>query len=483
MAFPKKALIPLTIIASLAIGGYFVDRNRAARASSLSGIFEAEPTYVSSRIAGRVAEIRVSEGDEIQEGHAVVRLEADSAYARALAGQANADAAKAQATAVENGPRPEELLRQQALVGEAEALVAKLRTGSLPEEIAVARMAVQEAKARLDLAKEGARPEDREAARAAMKQAEATFRAAQRGATPEECQQARARAQSAAAVAEQARRDAERARSLFQEGALSRATWEQTETKAKTAELAAAEAGAALARIERGTPPEELEAARKAMERASQQYRAIENGLRPEEIRQAEAAYGAASAKLRLVEKGPRAEDIRAAEAKLQQARATLSAMQNGSRAEDKAAADANARAAEKTAEAARLDVRESEIKTAKAGIVERVLVAVGDLVPAGAPVIRLSDPQDIWLRVYVPESWLAKISRGSVAHLEVDGIPEMVDGKVESIATQGEFTPSNLQTPEERGKQVFGVRIRLVKPDSRIKAGMAASVKGFEGA
>jgi HlyD family secretion protein len=59
-----------------------------------------------------------------------------------------------------------------------------------------------------------------------------------------------------------------------------------------------------------------------------------------------------------------------------------------------------------------------------------------------------------------------------------VDGIPEPIPARVESIATQGEFTPANLQTPEERGKQVFGVRIRLRQPDDRVKPGMYVTVK-----
>jgi HlyD family secretion protein len=51
------------------------------------------------------------------------------------------------------------------------------------------------------------------------------------------------------------------------------------------------------------------------------------------------------------------------------------------------------------------------------------------------------------------------------------------VSAEVESVASRGEFTPANLQTPEERGKQVFGIRLRLKQPDARVKAGMYATV------
>ena len=37
---------------------------------------------------------------------------------------------------------------------------------------------------------------------------------------------------------------------------------------------------------------------------------------------------------------------------------------------------------------------------------------------------------------------------------------------------------PANLQTPSDRGKQVFAVRLRLKRPDARVKAGMYTTVK-----
>lgn len=89
-----------------------------------------------------------------------------------------------------------------------------------------------------------------------------------------------------------------------------------------------------------------------------------------------------------------------------------------------------------------------------------------------------MSDPSDLHLRVYVPEGNLASVHVDGPVKIEIDGMKEWLDGIVESVATQGEFTPANLQTPEERGKQVFSVRIRLAKPNSAVKPGMAATVR-----
>ena len=110
----------------------------------------------------------------------------------------------------------------------------------------------------------------------------------------------------------------------------------------------------------------------------------------------------------------------------------------------------------------------------------DRILVAVGDVVGPGSPVARVDDPTDLWIRVYVPESLLARVKTGNDASLRVDGIDAALPAFVESIASQGEFTPANLQTPDERGKQVFEIRLRLKKPDPRVKAGMFASVSSL---
>jgi HlyD family secretion protein len=156
---------------------------------------------------------------------------------------------------------------------------------------------------------------------------------------------------------------------------------------------------------------------------------------------------------------------------------ATLDALRAGSRKEQIRQARAAAEAAAASARGAADTLRERVLRAPRDAVVERLLVAVGDLVSPATPVVRLADPNDLWIRVYVPEAHLAQVAVGSDAALRVDGITEPVPARVESIATRGEFTPANLQTPEERGKQVFAVRLRLAHPDPRVKAGMYASI------
>jgi HlyD family secretion protein len=50
--------------------------------------------------------------------------------------------------------------------------------------------------------------------------------------------------------------------------------------------------------------------------------------------------------------------------------------------------------------------------------------------------------------------------------------------GRVEFVASEGEFTPRNLQTADERADQVFATRVRLEEGADVLRAGMAAMVR-----
>ena len=81
-------------------------------------------------------------------------------------------------------------------------------------------------------------------------------------------------------------------------------------------------------------------------------------------------------------------------------------------------------------------------------------------------------------MRVFVPEPWLGFIKVGGPVHVRVDSFPgEDFDGTVEQVNRQAEFTPRNVQTVEDRIRQVFGVKIRLQNHEDKLRAGMSADV------
>ena len=111
--------------------------------------------------------------------------------------------------------------------------------------------------------------------------------------------------------------------------------------------------------------------------------------------------------------------------------------------------------------------------------VVEALQLEPGDLITANQPVIALLDNKQLWVRAYVPEAMLGWVRAGQELEIVVDSFPKRrFKGRVGFIARQGEFTPDNVQTPEERSKQVFRIKVDLEEGlDVLSGPGMAADV------
>jgi hypothetical protein len=58
------------------------------------------------------------------------------------------------------------------------------------------------------------------------------------------------------------------------------------------------------------------------------------------------------------------------------------------------------------------------------------------------------------------------------------DSLPERTfRGRVSFRSREAEFTPSNVQTPDERSQQVFRIKIELDQSDDTVYPGMTADV------
>jgi len=472
-----RAVVPVIVI-GLIVAGYFVDAARAKKSSTLSGFFESQPTKIASRAPGRVAEILVNEGDMVRKGQKLLILEADTTAEDAASKEALAVQASEALAEQVNGSRIEDIRRQAATVAEYEADLQKLRNGSRPEEIREAREHARQAREMYDKALAGSRPEEIAQARAAAREAHARLAQAIRGLTAEEKAEASDRYAAAKAQEELAASDFARTERLYEEGAVSRRDYDTAQAALKTAKAQTAEAEQADRRAQLGTPPEEMAQARASDRQAQAALQLLLAGTRKEDIAAARADYEAAEQELILAVKGPRTEDIEAASARLAQATNELTLLRNGSRKEVIAQAKAASIAAKLQARSALSALSERVVVAPCDGLIERIPVSKGDLLQADSTLIQMTDPADIWLRVYVPERELEMIKVNDDAYLAVDGIDGLLKGYVESISTSGEFTPANLQTPDERGKQVFGIRIRLRQPDMRVKAGMYVTVR-----
>lgn len=190
----------------------------------------------------------------------------------------------------------------------------------------------------------------------------------------------------------------------------------------------------------------------------------------------ARARLAQARDELALAEEGTRAEEVAEAGALLASAEAALQLAEAGSRHEDISEAKANAEAAEANVAAVRRQIDELQVVAPSAGVVEAIELRPGDLIPANAPVVTLLDTSELWVRAYVPER--SKLAVGAEVDVRVDALGERrLKGRVSFIAREAEFMPSNVQTPEERSKQVFRIKVELRDDKGELRPGMAVDV------
>lgn len=152
----------------------------------------------------------------------------------------------------------------------------------------------------------------------------------------------------------------------------------------------------------------------------------------------------------------------------------------SAAKAQEKNIAAARARVEQARAQLADMDaqIQEMKIVAPTDSILEVLGVKVGDVLPANREVATLILPQRLWVRVYVPEPWLGLIKLNESVRVRVDSYPSRdFSGVVEQINRKAEFTPRNVQTVEDRIKQVFGVKIRLENKEDTLRAGMSADI------
>jgi multidrug resistance efflux pump len=140
----------------------------------------------------------------------------------------------------------------------------------------------------------------------------------------------------------------------------------------------------------------------------------------------------------------------------------------------------AQMRVAQARANLAEIETRLNEMKVVAPGdtVLEILSVKVGDVLAPNREVATLIIPSYLWVRVYVPQPWLGYIKIGDDVHVRVDSFRDQeFRGVVEQINRQAEFTPRNVQTVEDRIRQVFGVKVRLENRDDKLRAGMSADV------
>ncbi len=116
-------------------------------------------------------------------------------------------------------------------------------------------------------------------------------------------------------------------------------------------------------------------------------------------------------------------------------------------------------------------------IRAPKRGVITNKLAEPGEVLPAGGPIAELVDLDQLYLKVFIPEKEIGKVRLDAEARIYTDAYPdEPVTAKVGWIASRAQFTPKEVQTPDERVRLVYGVKLYLDdNPGHRFTPGLPA--------
>ncbi|MCW5783034.1 MAG: efflux RND transporter periplasmic adaptor subunit [Nitrospirales bacterium] len=116
-------------------------------------------------------------------------------------------------------------------------------------------------------------------------------------------------------------------------------------------------------------------------------------------------------------------------------------------------------------------------IRAPSNGTITTRMVDIGEVVSAGAPLFEMVDLDHLYLQVYVPEVQIGKVRLGLLSQVFIDAFPDRpFPAVVRYIASRAEFTPKEVQTPDERVKLTYAVKLYFEEnPDHRLTPGMPA--------
>ena len=132
------------------------------------------------------------------------------------------------------------------------------------------------------------------------------------------------------------------------------------------------------------------------------------------------------------------------------------------------------AAAAQKTKADVRL--RYTEIHAPIDGIVDVRAVRPGEIVTPGQPVVTLINPDDLWVRADVEETYVDRVRVGDKMRVRLPSGEER-DGTVFYRGVDASFATQRDVSRTKRDIKTFEVRLRVDNRDRRLAVGMTAYV------
>jgi HlyD family secretion protein len=124
--------------------------------------------------------------------------------------------------------------------------------------------------------------------------------------------------------------------------------------------------------------------------------------------------------------------------------------------------------------------IRRAQVTNPSAGTVLVRYARAGENVQPGQPLYKIADLSAVDVRAYVDETQLSSVKVGQQVQVTFDTAPDQrrsVSGTITSVASQAEFTPTPIQTRDERADLVYAIKVRVANQDDALKIGMPVDV------
>jgi HlyD family secretion protein len=440
---PRRILPIIILLAALAAAAYWYFKIRPTEQSNgaltASGTIETTQIQISPETSGKIAEVLVNEGDRVQAGQELVRL--DRTLLLAQLEQARAAQAQAQANydLVAAGTPAEQ--RQAAIAtAELELTSAQQALQTLYDTADLARAQAQQKVAAADEARDKA--QDR-------------LDSLLGEADPEDIDRAQSQVTIAADKLKKAKEDYDKGLKYLDKN-VQKAIMQIKVSDAKTAY------DMAVTRLNN------------LLGHANQ----IEVTLAESNVKLAEAAMADAQRELDKVKDGPDPDALALAQSRLTTAETRMALAKAGPSAEQLSLAQAQVESARRAADTLEIQLQKVVIKSPTGGVILSSSAEPGEFATPGATLLALGLEDDKTITVYIPEDRYGLLSIGQPAAVSVDSFPGLsFDATVVNIADQAEFTPRNVQTVEGRKNTVFAIKLKVDDPQDKLKAGMPADV------
>ena len=453
-------------------------QNLTVRITSSGTVQPVQRVNLSPKGSGRIAELFVEQGDKVEAGQIVARMESRDVEAQLAQAKAREASVRAKLAKIEAGNRSEDIASARARLDQAEASLAQVQAGSRVEEVAGARARLQQTQANLQQLQAGNRVEEVNQGRARLAQAQARLADTQTGSVKQEIAQAQTQIESSKAQAELTAQRVERNRPLVQEGALAQDKLDELIKENRTAQAKLTESQKRLQQLQesRKSQIKQLQAAAQVEQQALKQ---LQNGTRSEGIAKAEAEVAEAKSKLAQLENGNRPEEIAKSEAAVAEAKSQLAVQENGARPEEITAAKADLTEAQAQVRFQEVQLEDTKVRAPFAGVItQRYAIEGAFVTPAtsaseatsatSTSIVALA--RDVEVLAKVPEADISQIKPGQIVEIVADAYPDKVfKGRVKLIAPEA---------VKERDVTLFQVRVALDTGKDFLQSGMNVDLR-----